>query len=351
MIHPGEGNLLECDAEALVNTVNTVGIMGKGIALQFKQAFPENFRIYKRACDRHEVRLGKMFVVPTMSLENPKFIINFPTKAHWRSKTRIADVEAGLRDLVEVIRHHRITSVAVPPLGCGNGGLNWADVRPLITSALSELDVAVYLFAPVGAPAADTMPVRTERPRMSPGRAALLGLMNRYVQPGYRLTLLEVQKLAYFLQAAGEPLNLRFVRAKFGPYAEELNHVLERLEGHYIRGYGDRSSASPIMLLDDPIAEDAKPVLESRPDTRARFDQVGAVISGFETPYGLELLATVHWIADRDPRVRDDVGRAIASVHTWSPRKKLMFEAEHIEVAWDHLRSNGWLTTEASVSG
>jgi len=216
--------------------------MGKGIALQFKQAFPRNYELYRRACEHGAVAPGKMFVVPTNRLGNPQFIINFPTKRHWKGKSRMDDITAGLVDLVEVIRREDIPSVAIPPLGCGNGGLDWDEVRPKIVSALSVLpDVRVLLFTPEGAPAVEDMVVATARPRMNQNRAALIRMMLDYDVPGYRLTLLEIQKLAYFLQIAGQPLKLKFVKQQYGPYAEELNYVLQRMEGHFIRGYGDRS--------------------------------------------------------------------------------------------------------------
>ena len=206
MIEETKGNLLEADAEALVNTVNTVGHMGKGIALQFKQAYPENFLAYARALKRGEVQAGRMFVVPTGLVTNPRYIINFPTKRHWRGRSRIEDIDTGLEALVGEIRRLGIRSIAVPPLGCGNGGLDWRDVQPRIQRALADLHgVRVLLFAPRGAPA-----IRTRRPDMTPARALLVKLMEQYLGLAYRLTLLEVQKLAYFLQEAGEPLRLRY---------------------------------------------------------------------------------------------------------------------------------------------
>ena len=126
MIEYKTGNLLHEDAEALVNSVNCVGVMGRGIALQFKRAWPDNFRAYAAACRRGEVRPGRMFVFPTNQLDNPKYIINFPTKRHWRSKSRLEDIRAGLEALAQEIRQRKIRSVAVPPLGSGLGGLPWA---------------------------------------------------------------------------------------------------------------------------------------------------------------------------------------------------------------------------------
>ena len=232
------GDILKTDAEALVNTVNCVGIMGRGIALQFKNVFPNNFKAYKAACDREEVQPGKMFVFETGTLTNPKYIINFPTKRHWRGKSRMEDIESGLQALAEEIRERHISSVAVPPLGSGLGGLNWPDVRTRIESTLGSLsNVTVIVFEPNSAPLETKS---TEVPRMTAGRAALVILMNRYL--GGLLdpfvTLLEVLKLMYFMQVSGEPLRLQYSKALYGPYAENLRHVLNAVEGHFISGYG-----------------------------------------------------------------------------------------------------------------
>src|SRR5271165_3158838 len=233
MIYRGDGDLLKTPAEALVNTVNTVGVMGKGIALQFKLAYPANYAAYEAACKREEVRIGKMFIFRRES--NPRFIINFPTKRHWKGKSKIEDIKSGLEALIEVVKKEHIQSIAIPPLGCGNGGLDWDEVRPKIVSALSKLpDVNVLVFTPEGAPAVEEMPVATAPPRMNQNRAALITMMLDYGIPGYRLTLLEIQKLAYLLQIVGQPLKLKFVKQKYGPYAEELNFVLQRMEGHFI---------------------------------------------------------------------------------------------------------------------
>jgi O-acetyl-ADP-ribose deacetylase (regulator of RNase III) len=155
MLTEERGNLLDAPADALVNTVNTVGVMGKGLALQFKQAYPANFRAYQAACRRGEVRLGHMFTHATDLDGHPRYVINFPTKGHWRSRSRLSDIEDGLAGLCTVIQDLGIQSIAVPPLGCGNGGLGWSDVRPLIVGALGDLpDVHVMLYPPQDAPAA-----------------------------------------------------------------------------------------------------------------------------------------------------------------------------------------------------
>ena len=252
-----KGNLLEASAEALVNTVNTAGIMGKGIALQFKQAYPQMFRAYERACQAGEVKLGKVQVFDLGGLVGgPRWIINFPTKGHWRAGSRMADIETGLQDLVATIKRLHIRSIAVPPLGCGNGGLDWNEVRPRIESAFVELpEVRVLVFAPGGAPEASTMPNRTERPKMTMGQAALIALMDRYLKGLLDpfVSLLEIHKLMYFLQAAGQPLRLQYEAKDFGPYAKNLRQVLIRLEKHYTQATATAKITRPRPLNCCPV--------------------------------------------------------------------------------------------------
>lgn len=182
MIEYRSGDILRDEAEALVNTVNCVGVMGRGIALQFKRAFPENFAAYAEACRQERVNPGRMFVFATGQLTPPRYIINFPTKRHWRGKSRLDDIEAGLEDLVAVIRDNGIRSVAVPPLGAGLGGLDWSDARPRIATALSILDdVSVSVYEPSATPVAASVAMNTKRPTMTAGRAVLVELMRRYL--------------------------------------------------------------------------------------------------------------------------------------------------------------------------
>ena len=342
MITFSKGDLLQSGAEAVINTVNCVGVMGKGIALQFKQAFPRNYDAYRRACDAGEVRLGEMFVFDTGSMINPRWIINFPTKGHWKAKSRLSDIETGLEDLKRVILENGIRSIAVPPLGCGNGGLDWAEVEPVIRRALGDLnEVDVRLFAPGAASKVDEVRGGTTRPNMSRGRALVLTLLGLYGAAGYRHSLLEVQKLTYFLQAAGEDLKLGFQKYQYGPYAENLNHVLQRIEGHFIRGYGDRSQAAEIAVLEGGRRE-AEAYLAGDEAARDRLDRVAELIAGFETPYGLELLSTVHWVLVHDAEASGDPDRVVQAVHAWNSRKAAVMREPHIRTALDHLQRNGW---------
>lgn len=362
MIREHHGNLLEADADALVNTVNTVGVMGKGIALQFKRAFPANYKAYKRACDEGRLELGRMFIwdAGVFAENGPRFIVNFPTKKHWRSRSRLADIQAGLDDLVRQVKELPIRSIAVPPLGCGHGGLRWDDVRAAIIAAFEGVhDVEVLLFPPEGAPAATDQPVRTDPPRMTPGRAALIGIMGRYLPFAVNVTSVDIQKLMYFMQEAGEPLRLQYLKGRYGPYADNLRHVLSAMEGHFIRGIGDGSAkaldAIPFEILDE-APEVAQRVLDERPETTTRMNRVTELVAGFESTYGLELLATVHWAATRDANgVRSDevssdhaVEQAVSS---WNIRKGRLFSPQHVVKAIGHLRRLGWLNGAPGPDG
>jgi O-acetyl-ADP-ribose deacetylase (regulator of RNase III) len=339
-----QGDILKADAEALVNTVNCVGIMGRGVALQFKKAFPANCKAYELACKADQVQPGKMFVHDLNHLYNPRFIINFPTKRHWKSQSRIEDIQSGLTDLIAVVQQHKIRSIAIPPLGCGLGGLNWEDVKPLITEAFQAIpEVNLLLFEPAGAPQAAVMVRQEKVPTMTVGRAALLGLMRRYLSAVMdpTVTLLEVHKLMYFMQECGEPLRLNYQKAPYGPYAENLRHVLNHIEGHFISGYGDAEDRPDKPLELKPHAsEQAETFLTAHEATRKRFDHVADLIKGFETTFGMELLSTVHWVATREKA--DTAEAAVAKIYAWNSRKR-MFEPRHIRLAWERLHQAGWL--------
>jgi O-acetyl-ADP-ribose deacetylase (regulator of RNase III) len=344
MIEYKSGDILKEDAEALINTVNCVGVMGRGIALQFKNAFPENFKAYTAACKNDEVQPGRMFVYETGQLTNPRYIINFPTKRHWRGKSRMEDIEAGLKVLGGVVRQYDIRSIAIPPLGSGLGDLDWDEVKPRIEVALAPLaDVQVIIYEPKGAPSTEKMAHNRAVPKMTAGRAALVELMRRYLRGLLDpfVTLLEVHKLMYFMQEAGEPLRLKYQKAPYGPYAENLCHVLHTIEGHLIYGYADGGDVPDKQLKLVPGAvQDATAFLEHHAETRVRFDKVAELVDGFESPFGLELLSTVHWVVRNEPvRSVDDVVR---HTYSWNDRKR-QFTPRQIILAVDVLSHKGWI--------
>jgi O-acetyl-ADP-ribose deacetylase (regulator of RNase III) len=344
MIRWTTGNILDSPAEALVNTVNCVGVMGRGIALQFKAAFPKNFTAYAAACDRGEVQPGRMFVFDLQQLTSPRYIINFPTKRHWRGKSRIEDIESGLHALSQEIRERKIKSIAIPPLGSGLGGLDWKSVRPLIERALAPLsDVSITVFEP-STVASTIEPNRsTNVPTMTAGRAALVALIDRYIGAHMdpSISLLEIHKLMYFLQRAGEVPRLRYVKGPYGPYAENLRHVLRDIEGHLVSGYGSHGEEpdKPIELVPGALA-DAQTFLVRYEDTRRRLEDVRELVAGFETSFGLELLATVHWVMDREGADGDsEIERA---TYAWNARKQ-RFAPEQIRIAAEQLRMHPWV--------
>ncbi len=343
MITYKTGDIFKEDAEAIVNTVNCVGVMGRGIALQFKKRFPENFKGYAAACKHKEVVPGKMFVHDTGSWIGLRYIINFPSKRHWRGASRMEDIESGLQDLVKVIEERNIKSIALPPLGCGVGGLDWNEVRTRIENALSQVsDVEIIVFEPKGAPEAEKMVKNRKVPDMTPGRAALVELVHRYLAGLLDpfVTLLEVHKLMYFLQESGEPLRLNYTKNIYGPYSENLRHVLHAGEGHLLTGYADGGDRPDKELKLVPGAhEDASKFLLEHKQTKQHFDRVSQLVEGFESPFGMELLATVHWITTKEDA--QSIDQVVTKCHQWNERKK-QFTPRQIELAYNVLSEKGW---------
>lgn len=348
MISYGKGDLLQADTEALINTVNCVGVMGKGIALQYKRRYPDMFAAYQKACKRGEVAIGKMFVYETGQLEGPKYIINFPTKKHWRSPSHLSYIDDGLIDLIHVIRELNITSIAVPPLGAGNGGLDWSDVEPRLVKAFAQIpDVNAVLYPP----AAGTRPIAAAtKIRMTWGRAMMLDVMLRYLQKRRAtepwedpsgVSHLEIQKLMYFANSVEPALALGFEPGRYGPYSEKVRHLLIGMEGAYTSGFGDGTatalSLEPISLTDNGARALAEYMNNDAagPKVAAAIDAVMVAIDGFEGPYGVELLASTHWVAiyqgAREP------GAAATAVRSWTKRKGRIFTDAHVSVALDRV--------------
>jgi O-acetyl-ADP-ribose deacetylase (regulator of RNase III) len=210
---------------------------------------------------------------------------------------------------------------------------------------ISLPEVHVEVYEPKGAPEPEAIVDHTTTPRMTPGRAALLGLMRRYLGAlmDTSVSLLEIHKLMYFLQETGEPLRLDYAKAPYGPYAKNLRHVLNRIEGHFVTGYGDAEDRPDRKIeLRPDASERAEEFLKTHEKTRERLDRVGNLISGFETPYGMELLSSVHWVAKYEGA--DSPDEALARTYEWAERKK-MFKPDHLQVAWRVLQDKGWLKT------
>lgn len=341
MIRFTHGDILKADVEAIVNTVNCVGVMGRGIALQFKKAWPENFKQYALACKKNEVVPGKMFTYETLALTNPKYIINFPTKRHWKGASRIEDIELGLQSLVSEIKNKKISSIAIPPLGAGLGGLDWNTVKEKIVQHLINIpNIDIIIYEPLNLGTKIEKVINKQVPKMTPGRAILIELMQRYLKGLLDpfVSLLEVQKLLYFMQEVGEPLQLNYKKAHYGPYADNLRHVLNVMEGHYIHGYEDGGDdPSKALSLVPGAVEEAREFLKNYPETLERFEKVTDLVDGFESKYGLELLSSVHWIAKYE--IYTDTEDLVNKIHNWNSNKK-NFTPRQINIAYKNLHNN-----------
>jgi O-acetyl-ADP-ribose deacetylase (regulator of RNase III) len=305
MIRFTQGNLLDADVQAVVNTVNTVGVMGKGIALMFKDKFPENYKAYAAACKRGVVQVGRMFVTESPELNGPRWIINFPTKKHWRNPSKMDWIVEGLRDLHAVIVEDAIRSIAIPPLGSGNGGLEWSEVRPRIEAALGDLDgVDVVIYEPTAKYQNVSKGKGVEK--LTPARALIAEMIRRYEMLGLECSNVEVQKLAWVLVRVlkrcklADPLKLSFSANRYGPFAPELTHLLNALDGSFLHSDKRIADASPFDTIHfdfqwAPRLSAYFATSEGAPYAEA-INKADQLIDGFQSPLGMEALATVDWL-------------------------------------------------------
>lgn len=351
MIRYTHGNLLDAPAEALVNTVNEVGVMGKGIALMFREAFPDSASEYESAAKAGKIHVGSMFVSQERDLTGSRWVIHFPTKKHWRHPSKLDWIRSGLKDLARVIREKQIRSIAVPPLGCGNGGLQWAQVKREIETELADLtDVDVIVFEPTNV--YQNAPKREGVEELTPARALMVELVRRYSVLGLDCTNLEVQKLGWFLQRVikkqklHDPLDLHYSANKFGPYADRLRHLLNAVDGSYLHCEKRLSDAGPhdLIWFDDSRRGTVSEYLKTD-ECKAyvpALEETATVIDGFESPLGMELLATVDWITSEMKceatldGVRQGLDQWPGGV-TASRRKKKLFDDRLLNLAINRL--------------
>lgn len=364
MLNFTTGNLLEAQAQALVNTVNTVGVMGKGIALMFKERFDNNYRQYAAACKAGQVKTGRMFITQPTEFDGPRWIINFPTKQHWRSPSKLEWIIEGLQDLRRFLIDNNVKSIAIPPLGSGNGGLNWEKVKPEIERALNDLiDIEITVFEPTEQ--YQNVAKRTGAEKLTPARALIAELVRRYGVLGMECSLLEVQKLAWFLERSiqrltpeNNPLQLKFEANKFGPFSPGLNHLLNGLDGSYLRSEKRIADAAPfdVIWFEDQRKELVQGYLQSEAKIYIpALKETAALIDGFESPFGMELLATVDWLLSNGnvvPTVQA-VREALAHwpVPSAAQRKMALFHDEAIGIALERLINPPYQTRSTAVSG
>ncbi|GAB4331110.1 MAG: macro domain-containing protein [Flammeovirgaceae bacterium] len=342
MIHYETGNLLESQADALVNTVNTVGIMGKGIALQFKNMFPNNFKKYIKACKNKELVIGKLLVTEENSLlTGNKIIINFPTKTHWRLPSEYQYIEAGLTELVNIIKEKNIKSIAIPPLGAGNGGLNWNKVKELLEKYLSGIDCDIYIYKPN---ATIQEAIKKERVKLTPARAMLLSVLYDLVRNGEFVSEFASEKIAYFLQKFGakDTFKLEFQPNFYGPYSGKVKHVLHYLNGSYIMGYSSKDK-KPFEELD--LVPDAEVEVNQFLDNPENAEYKNIVektklfLSGFYSSFALELLSTIDFIISEKKANTEEM--IIQELANWNDRKRTLFtDRKFIKIALNKLSSH-----------
>lgn len=342
MIYFIKGNLLESNAEALVNTVNIVGVMGKGIALQFQKAFPANAKAYMDACKSKSLSIGKLLITKEDSLlEGEKTIINFPTKTQWQLPSEYEYINAGLESLRNEIENRQIQSVAIPPLGAGNGGLDWQRVKQLIVTHLGDLDADIYIYEPN---AAIQEVLKKERVKLTPARAMLLGVFYELVRDGEFVSEFAAEKIAYFLQRFGGKASFKLTYSAnfYGPYSGKVRHMLYYLNGSYIMGYSSKDK-KPFEELE--LVMDAETDIDSylnQPENRqykAIVERTKGFLSGFYSPFGLELLSTIDFIIS-DKKV-NSIEEISAELNSWSDRKKTLFSnPRFIEVALGNIHKH-----------
>lgn len=337
-----QGNLLESKAHALVNTVNTVGVMGKGIALQFKEAFPNNYRIYLNACKNNELSPGRLLIAKEHLLEGERIIINFPTKTEWYLKSKYEYIEKGLEELVKVIEEYEIRSIAIPPLGCGNGGLKWEKVKLLIEKYLRKVNnTEIIVYEPNEAVKQILKDQESKKEiKLTPSRAMLLYAMFYYESLGENVNLFVANKLAYFLQRLGEKSfnKLKFEAHFYGPYSVGVEHLIYHLNGKYIKGLEQMNAKAfeTLELQYDKINEVSNYVKsELSSEQIKRLKNLIFLIEGFQSALSLEVLATVDFVKKDKPNMSET--EVINKIYSWSERKKNMFKKQYIQIANEHL--------------
>ena len=350
MIHYVKGNLLESAAEALVNTVNTVGVMGKGIALQFRETFPENYRVYREACKNNNFHVGEILVTEDDNLiSGHKIIMNFPTKAHWKMPSEYSYIESGLSALKKEIAQRHIKSIAIPPLGSNNGGLDWARVKMMIEEALIGLDCDIYLYEPTNM---IIERMKSERCKLTPARAMLLTMFGDMIASGEFASVFAAEKLIYFMQRFGgkDLFKIDFKPYYYGPYSGgKIAHVLYRMNGSYIKGMGGMASKpfDYIWLVDDAESVAQKFLKESGETRYGEICQkTKAFLRGYYSNYSLELLSSVDYLLEhvdalarwRQEKEEDVINVLEKEMQKWSRRKEQMFTRELLVKAVKHLK-------------
>lgn len=338
MIRFVKGNLFESEAEALVNTVNTVGVMGKGIALQFKKMYPNNYKNYKTECKLGKVEIGRLLVTEDQNVATgKKIIINFPTKKHWRQPSKYKYIELGIQELVKLIDERKIKSIAIPPLGAGNGGLKWYKVKEILERYLSQIiDCDIVIYTPNNEVKEQ---LKKERVKLTPARALLLYVLYDLVKNGEFVSEFASEKVCYFLQKFGAKkfLKLEYNAHFYGPYSGKVRHLLFHLNGSYILGFGskDKKPFDNLSLIME-AESDVNSFVNDDKELKKIAENTKKLLNGFYSSFGLELLSSIDYIMSKsDVRELEFVKNELAS---WNDRKKTLFNNDdYIKITLDRL--------------
>jgi len=340
MIHYIQGNILESDAQALVNTVNTVGVMGKGIALQFKKAYPNNFNAYQNACKRKEIAIGRLFVTKDNNLNSgEKIIINFPTKKDWRKPSEYSFIEKGLDDLVQFIKNQYLQSVAIPPLGAGNGGLEWEKVKKILEQKLKDLDIEIFIYEPTYEIKEQ---LKTERVKLTEARGLLLYVLYDLVRNEEYVSEFSSEKVCYFLQKFGAEkyFKLHFEPKFYGPYSGKVRYVLNYLNGSYIMGYSDMTKKPfELLTLVSDGYETVKNFIDNQPELAEIASKTTKFLNGFYSDFALELLSSIDFIISENKTFDKKI--ITQKLSEWNDRKRSVFSnQEYINFTVDYIQNN-----------
>jgi len=356
------GDIFESSAQTLVNTVNCVGVMGKGVALGFRKRFPEMHKDYVQRCKAGKVKLGKPYLYKRLT---PPWVLNLPTKDHWRSISRLADIVAGLEHLQAHYREWGITSLAVPPLGCGQGQLEWRVVGPTLYRHLKQLDIPVDLFAPFGTPHEELRPAYLEddgreQPapsrqdssyRVSPAWVALVEILHGIEREPYHWPVgrISFQKIAYVATESGIPTGLRYARGSFGPYANDLKrHITALVNNGLIR---EERLGRMFAVRTGPTFDDARRAYADQLEHwRDIIDKIGDLFMRMNTQQA-ELAATVHFAATelkRAGQAKPTESEILRQVMQWKQKRRPPLEQKEVALTIRNLNMLGWIGAEVS---
>jgi len=346
MIKYIKGNILESPAQALINTVNTVGVMGKGIALQFKKTFPNNYKAYLEACKNNKIQIGKLFIhTDSNMLSGQKIIINFPTKTNWRKPSEYIYIEKGLDHLINIITQYNIKSIAIPPLGAGNGGLEWEKVKNIITDKLQNLDIEVFIYEPTNQ---IKEYLKKERVKLTEARALFLYVSYDLVKNGEYVSEFSSEKVCYFLQRFGarKYFKLKYEPNFYGPYSGKVRYILNILNGSYIMGFSDMNKKpfEPLTILSDGY-EAVKEYIENDLELSQIANKTTEFLSGFYSDFALELLSSVDFIISENKTFDNRI--ILQRLTEWNDRKRSLFSNDkYIKITINHIKENApqqWL--------